>query len=159
MKENIFKPTIQETQFKATKSYNINNLFYVSFFGGILATIIISTRNAKWLKISKQTINLLISIGIALLFLKILLSSAVFNNLFISHTSENLRYLRWGFRILALLLYYAYFQVMKQSYRKHIMLGGQDEPLLKYAIILIIIASIIEFILLLIGKVIIDYVI
>ena len=159
MEENLFKPSIQEGQFEATKSYDINKLFYVAFFGGILATIIVSTRNAKWLKITKQTINLLIGIGIGLLLVKVFLSVAVSNNLILFSTPENLRYLRWGFRILALLLYFGYFQVMKQKYQKHHMLGGQDEPLLKDAVIIIIIASIIEFVLLLIGKVILDYVI
>ena len=77
MEENLFKPTIQEGQFEATKSYDINKLFYVAFFGGILATIIVSTRNAKWLKITKQTINLLIGIGIGLLLVKVFLSVAV----------------------------------------------------------------------------------
>ena len=159
MDENLFKPTIQEGQFEATKSYDINKLFYVAFFGGILETIIVSTRNAKWLKISKQTINLLIGVGIGSWIVKVFLSVAVLNNLILFSTSENLRYLRWGFRILALLLYFLYFQVIKQKYQKHLMLGGQDEPLLKDAVIIIIIASIVEFVLLLIVKVILDYVI
>lgn len=159
MEENIFKPTIEEGRFEPTKSYNIHNLFYVAFFGGILATIILSARNAKWLKISKESFNLLLVFGIGLFIIEIFISSSVLNNLIVFSGPNDRRYLRWAFRLLALLLYFVYFQMMKQSYRKHSMLGGQNEPLLKDAIIVIIIAVIIEVILVSIGKAALSYVI
>lgn len=150
MEENILEPSLDDAQWEQTRSYNISKLFYVAFFGGIIPTIITSAKNAKWLKVDKKIINTVIGLGIVLLLLKVIAISAMLNGFLIS--MEYKRYLRWGSRLAAVLLYLLSFKVMKEKYRKHIILGGEDEPLLKDAIVYIVIGIIIEFVLLLLGK-------
>jgi len=153
MEESLLRPTLKQSNYEPTSSYNINNLFYVAFVGGFIPTTILFARNAKWLKVENKTIKLLMGIGIALLFLQVVIGSATLSNILHLSSSENLRYLRWGFRILALLFYFICFSSMKDQYRRHIMLGGEHKPLLKDAILFIIIGYVLELLLMIIGKV------
>ena len=150
MDENLLNPTLKDKQFEEIKSYDIYKLFYIAFFGGLVATIITSAKNAKWLKVDKKIISISIEVGIVLLLFKVIALSAMLNNVLIER--EYLEYLRWGSRIATVSLYFVNFKLMQKKYRKHIMLGGEDEPLLKDAIGYIILGSIIEFVLLFIGK-------
>lgn len=64
MQEDLYSPILATREVERTKSYNIANLFYVAFFGGVVAMSVLGIRNSKWLQIEKKYIRLLTAMSI-----------------------------------------------------------------------------------------------
>ena len=56
-----------ENGWQDSKSYDINQLLYVAFFGGVIPLIVLGRRNANWLQVSNKKLIPLIIIGIILI--------------------------------------------------------------------------------------------
>lgn len=151
--EELFQPSLND-EWQETKSYDISKLFYVSFFGGIIPTIVLGTKNARWLNISKKYINVLLFFGIGILLAKFVAYSYLYA---INLDQEYSRELKTIYKLGSILLFGAYYKILKTNYKRHIALFGTTKPILKDSLIWIGIAIVIEFILLIGGVVIIDY--
>lgn len=142
MSEELFKPTLSEEKTR-TKTYDLSKLYYVAFFGGVIPTIVLGTKNASWLGIDKKKIILMIVLGAILL-----ISQVIVLKIFIAHPSDmdtrsNIKIISLIYQGASLLLSYIYYNLMKQNFKMHIMTGGTTEPMLKDAIIWTIIGTII----------------
>ncbi|NMC56615.1 MAG: hypothetical protein GYA50_05285 [Eubacteriaceae bacterium] len=141
MSEELFKPTLSEE--RATKTYDISKLYYVAFFGGVIPTVILGAKNARWLGIDKKKIILMIALGAI-----VLISQIIALKIFIAHPSDmdtrsNIKIISIIYQGASLLLSYIYYNLMQKNFKMHIMTGGETEPMLKEAIIWTIISTVI----------------
>ncbi|HEY9062013.1 MAG TPA: hypothetical protein VIO64_16135 [Pseudobacteroides sp.] len=152
MDKSLFNPTLKTNGVSETKSYDISKLFYVAFFGGVIPITVLGSRNARWLGVKSQKINLFYIIGIF-----ILVSKAIFAALILSKTIHiSSRDMRLGIRIADVVFYLFMYFTMKPKFYQHILNGGIVTPLLKDALKWIAIGVAIE-IMLLIGGVFVAY--
>lgn len=145
-KKDLFKPTLTEDNTISMESYNIKSLFYVAFFGGVIPTIWLGTKNAKLLNIDKKKINLLIATGIIFLSIKMLVIWMSFSGLLI----VSRRIITWTYRGLTLILYLGYYLGMKKEYDQHVFFGGKIRSMGKEWILPFVVGIIVEFTLVLI---------
>ena len=129
-----------------TKSFDINKLLLVAFFGGIIPLIVLGWRNAKWLQISIKKLYPLIAIGIILLVGAFLLAQAALEG----NVPFSTREVRYGYKIGIVLLYLYLKSILNKPFQQHMVINGETEPLLKTAIIWTLIGGIIETVLLVI---------
>ncbi len=149
MSEDLFQPSLTDENYTEKKTYNISKLFYVALFGGIIPTVVLATRNATWLGVDKKKIMLLGILGAV-----ILISQMILVGIFLKFKLEyNVSLI---YRVLYLLLYLGYYLLMKKPYEAHVMTGGKTQPLLKTAVIWIVIGVVAELIFLLPGGVLIS---
>lgn len=151
----MLKPSLNEMEDANYKSYDISKLFYVSFFGGVIPLIILGTKNAKWLRLKKNNIYILASIGILMILLKVIVVGLLVAKQIIVDPT----YLKWGFRLLSVCLFLGYYYSMKGKFEKFILLDQEVQPILKHALGWIAVAIVVEWILLTIGGLVTIYVI
>lgn len=140
MENDLFRPTLTEENTEIIESYNIRNLFYVAFFGGIIPMTWLGTKNAKWLNINKKKINLLISIGILFLALKMGMVWMSYSEKLIIET----RVIRWLYKGLSVILYFGYYLVMKKEFEQQVFWGVKIRPMFKDAILTFVASTFIE---------------
>ncbi len=148
MNEELLQPSLSVDSHFETKSYNFDKLFYVAFFGGIVPLVALGVKNAKWLRVKKQMISIIIVVGVFLLLLKAVVTVLVMGG---SVAGFNLKILRWGFRGVALLFYLGYRFLLRRQYQQHLVTVGEFEPMLRDAMIWIAAAIVIEIVFLLLG--------
>lgn len=148
MNEELFRPSLSDEDNEDIESYNINQLYIVTFLGGVIPTIVLGTKNFQSLKLSKKLASLLFGAGLIVLFAKII----IYGLASIGHINVDSTQLRWGYRIASIILYFTYYMLMRDKYRLHMMVGGHQKPLVNDAIKWIIIGNVIEMVLLLSGK-------
>ena len=125
------------------QTYDIRKLFYVAFMGGVIPTVILGTINARWLKIDKKMVNLLIGLGLITLITEVVM----FGLLYLQYLHMDKISLIWLYRIISLLLYLAYFAVMKEKFNKRILFRGKTNPLFKDALLWTFVGVVLEFLL------------
>ncbi len=141
MQEELFKPSLSyDSEKMETKTYDIRKILYVAFFGGVIPTVALGTKNSKWLGINKKIVYALICAGVLILATKMVVVS-MFYSKFIN---VDRRVINLGYKGLSLLLYLAYYRCFKLSFNKHTFLGGETTPILKDAIIWILIGIVTE---------------
>lgn len=154
MSSELFQPSLKNQNFEDIETYDIHKLFYVAFFGGIIPTSVLCSKNAKGLKLNRKIISFMVVLSIL-----ILLAKVIFVGLMTSHyITVNTRYSRWIFRVINVIFYLIYYRFMKPGFNMHIFDGGETKPLLKDAIKWILIGIVIEFVLLFTGSMVIKYV-
>lgn len=140
---NLLEPSLTNG-WKTTKTYDINRLFLVAFFGGLIPMMILATRNAKWLNVPKITINLLLGVGILFLFTQLALVYFYFGDFSVSGD----RTPRYIMRVLNIVLFFFYKFALNKPYKQHLFTNENEiQPLLKPAIIWILIGGAIELVL------------
>lgn len=140
MQEDLYTPSLAEGNLKNTKSFEISSLFFVAFFGGIIAVAALGLQNAKWLHLEKKELRLLAIISIELFVIKLLFLYA--NAIELIVLSDSLiRLIEKG---LGILCFYIFYMHLKKSYKEHLTFNGSKEPLLLQGIIWVIAASLIE---------------
>lgn len=147
MEPNLLKPSLQENA-SALYIYNINNFFYVAFFGGIIPTMVLMRENAIELKISKKTILLMLLTGIG-----VLVFEAVAVALQISEIlTFDRRTLRWILRGITIIYFLIYYWIQKPTYQQCMMFGGKEIPLFKPAVKWVLVGMVIEtFLIMVVG--------
>lgn len=148
MSDNLYQASLTQEDYKEIKTYQISRLVYVAFFGGVVPTIVLGTKNAHWLRIDKKIIALMIILGAVILlfkpiFLGLIAASYVGRN--------NLNMIKWIYRGACMLLYLGYYYFLREKFNQHVVTGGEVRPLLKDAIIWSAVGIIIEVILMLAG--------
>lgn len=147
MNEEVFKSSLNSEDSYGTSSYDISKLFYVAFWGGIVSTIVLGTMNARWLRIDKKVINFLLALGALALIAKIVVYGSLMNwDVAMDSLREvgGKRELRWGFKAVSIGVFLIYYYAMKQKFQQHLVIEGEIKPLLKDAILWIILGGIIE---------------
>ena len=147
-KDTELRVLFQYLIFLSTTDFGDEPLFYVAFFGGIIPLVALGVKNAKWLRVKKQMISMIIVVGVFLLLLKAVVTALVMGG---SVVGFNLRFLRWGFRGVALLFYLGYRFLLRRQYHQHLVTVGEFEPMLRDAMIWIAAAIVIETVFLLLG--------
>ena len=127
-----------------SKSFDINKLFLVAFFGGIIPLIVLGRRNANWLHVPTKKLYPLIAISIVLVVSKFLLVHAALEG----YVPFGIREIRNGFKISLVLLFLYLKHILSKPFQQHMVTNGETEPLLKTAIIWTLIGGVIETILL-----------
>lgn len=154
MEQEIFQPSLQENVNYRTQSFDIGKIFYVAFFGGVIPTVVLGTKNAKWLGIDKKWIYLMIGLGAAILTVKAIVTGMIVEG----YLDFDRRMLRWIFKGASILLYLGYYGMMKQKFQQHTILGGTTKPILKEAVIWILIGIVIEIVVLTAGGFLVGYI-
>lgn len=140
MQENLYTSSLITGEVKPTKSYDIHYLFYVAFFGGIIAVSVLGIKNAKWLQIDKKLVRVLILISSLLFMLKLVLFYAFTHQIIDLHSS----YLKYSANLFGIICFLAYYFILKNPYKEHILIHGETEPLLKEGILWALAAALIE---------------
>lgn len=145
MKKEIFDETLIENGKDNIEVYNLRKLFFVAFLGGIIPTVILGTRNAKKLRISKTIINILIVLAIIILIGKLAM--------YIKFLSSGVQINRWDFksgrlfsRVATIIFYLVYYKIIIKNYNTHIQMGGKIKPILKDGIIWSLVGGLVEMI-------------
>lgn len=140
MDKDLFQASLNDEAEEGLQSYNISKLFYVAFFGGIIPTLALSTKNAKSLRLDRVFINLMIVLGIGVIIIK-----AVVVGIYAAGAiTINSSIIRNIFRGAALVYYLMYYMKMKPHFYQFVITGGEYKPLLKDALIWIAIGIVVE---------------
>lgn len=137
MDHRLYTSTLSEN-ISGTKSYNISNLVYVAFFGGIIAISVLGIQNAIMLRLEKKYIRILVAISIIFFIAKYLILSII---LFNQIETRSIKYIIQGMGVVVYIFYYA---ILKRPYHDHLTAGGDTEVLYKKGILWCVIAMIIE---------------
>lgn len=160
MDQNLLKPSLQ-TEWTETESYDIGSIWYAAFFGGIVSTIIIASRNAFWLRIRPAVVYTLIGVGVIILFGQLAAIVYLTNGnwnltaILALRRTGNIRLIR---RVIPLGMYLLYYLSMKKPFQLHLVTKGELKPLLKDAVRWIVIGGAVEAIILLGGAYLLSYV-
>jgi hypothetical protein len=139
LNSDLFQPSLKDG-WRNTKSYDINRFFLVAFFGGPLPMMVLGVRNAKWLNVPKVKTNLLIAASVLALLVQ-----AVFFYLYAEGVfAEGNRTPRYATQILSVILFFLYKFVLNKPFQQHLLTNGELEPLLKPALLWMILGAIIQ---------------
>ncbi len=139
--ENIYQPSLISENEDRTRSYNVNNLFFVAFLGGIIAITALGIQNAKWLKLEKKYIRILTILSGLLITGKLIMVYAIGQG--ILAIDEN--YIKVFGRIIAVAGFFIFFAFLNRPYKDHLAVGGQTESLWKPGFLACMISGFIEF--------------
>lgn len=146
MSKDIFQASLQDGEAGSTKSYDIRKFFYVAFFGGIIATLILALKNAKWLKAGDKVLKIIFIAGCAALLIKVVISGNALNWIasIESLSPAGIKQAKWVLRGVSVGFYLFIYYLLKDKFHQHMVTIGDTEPLLKDSIFLIAIGGIIE---------------
>lgn len=139
--ESLYQPSLQQG-WTETKSYDISRLFLVAFFGGAVPLMIMGGLNAKWLNVPKKSTYPLIAIGILLIIAKFVLFAGLEQGTLTFDDS----FLRYGYKIGCVLLFLLYSSLLKKPFQQHMMTVGTTLPMLKPALLWMLLGVIVEFV-------------
>lgn len=137
---DLFQPSLQDG-WRETKSYDINRFFLVAFFGGALPLLVLGVRNAKWLNVPKLKTNLLIAASAVVLLVQAVIFYLYANDAF----AEGNRMPRYSIQILSVVLFFLYKFVLDKPFQQHLLTNGEIEPILKPALLWMILGGVIQF--------------
>lgn len=140
--EHIYQPSLLNENEDRTRSYVVNNLFFVAFFGGIFAIVVLGMQNAKWLKLEKKYIRILTILSGLLIIGKLIVVYAIGQG--ILAIDED--YIKVFGRIIAVAGYFIFFAFLNRPYKEHLVVGGQTESLWMPGFLACIVSGFIEFI-------------
>ncbi len=134
------------------KSYNITYLVFVAMFGGFLPLMIMGGKNAFWLKVDRELIWILTAIGTVLLLSEyssaIYIWSKINAGVDATYYNEIKQYVRLGFIVLSILLYFGYRRVMIDEFRQYSLMERIYSPLFLEAILWIVFTKVFELVVL-----------
>jgi hypothetical protein len=140
MQEDLYSPSLQGREVSNTKSYNIGSLFIVAFFGGVVGVSVLGLRNAKWLRLERKFILLLLATSVGLFVINHFIFFAISNGM-ISMKDTYFDNITKGFGILTFMIYYF---TLKKPYKEHLAVGGDTEVMFGQGVLWIVISVIIE---------------
>lgn len=143
MVNNIYSSTLTEKS-SETKSYDLNKLWYLAFFGGVIPITVLGIQNAKMLHVEKIYIRILMAISIIFFIAKFVIIGIIFYN------DLNHRAFKGIILGMGAIVYIFYYNILKRPYNEHLLAGGGTEPFLKKGILWSILAIIIELVLIVI---------
>lgn len=143
---DLFQPSLKDGS-NETKSYDINRFFLVAFFGGPIPMMVLGTRNAKWLRVSKLQTYLLLSTSDSVLLIDFVIFYMYADGAF----AKRNRMPRYSMQFLSILLFLLYKFVMNKPFQQHLLTNGEIKALFKPALLWIILGRIIQFVLIIMA--------
>lgn len=140
---NVFQASVDQRE-NETKTYNIYHFFFIAFFGGVIPMMVLGTKNAKWFNIPKKYSYSIILVGILLLLSKYWAFSLVFSGVLL----VKVQVVRYAYKFACLLYYYLYLVMLTKPYKNHLRNQGDLTPIIKPAIIWVMVGAVVEFALL-----------
>lgn len=140
MMENLYEPSLTNNEVDRTRSYEISNLFFVAAFGGIFAITILGIQNAKWLKIEKKDIQLLVIISIVLIIAKLAVVYAIGQQLI----PIDEKYIKFIGRLFGVACFFIFFAFLDKPYKEHLAVDGGAESLWRPGFAAIIFSGLID---------------
>lgn len=137
---DLYRPSLKEG-WNQTKTYDINRLFFVAFFGGVIPMMVLGIRNSKWLKLPKLQTYFLLATSVLVLLAEVVILYIYANDTF----TEGSRIPRVSVKILSILLFFLYQYVLNKPFQQHLYTNGEVEPILKSALLWITLGVIIQF--------------
>lgn len=138
--ENLYKPSLTSNDVDRTRSYEISHLFFVAMFGGILAIISLGIQNARWLKIKKKHIQLLIIISFVLIIAKLAVVYAIGQQI-IAIDKKSIIFVD---RLFGIACFFIFFVFLNKPYKEHLAVDGELESLRKSGFIAFIDSSLLD---------------
>ncbi|CEG28730.1 hypothetical protein [Bacillus sp. B-jedd] len=138
--DELFQPSLRDGWSK-TKSYDINHFFLVSFFGGPIPLMVLGSRNAKWLKVPKQHINVLVAISVVVQIFNLVMFYLDNRDVL----GEGNRTPLLSIQILSILLFSLYKFVLNKRFQQHRRTVGEIQGLFKPALLWIFIGAVIQY--------------
>lgn len=151
MSQELFQSTLREENEGKLKSYNLEKLYLVAFFGGLIPTVALSIKNALWLRIDRRWTIFMGGTGVIYLLSKVYFVSYYVPAIIQQGHDSQTRMTKYIFRAITLLISVLFIRIMNKQYRRQQMFGGEFQPILKDAIIWTLIGTIIEVIVILLG--------
>ncbi|WP_166245281.1 hypothetical protein [Paenibacillus turpanensis] len=127
--EYLVQPSLTVNS-QRSETYSIDKLFYVAFFGGVVALTGLAVKNAKMLRMSQAVVIGMIAAAVIVFGVKLGFYYAVLEHLI---EVEN-RVARYMARALEMVLCAGFYFSMKKSYQNHMLLVGGERPILKPAL-------------------------
>lgn len=165
MDQDLLNPSLDEESVQKLESYRLYRMWYVAFFGGVIGTMILATRNALWLKVSINKIKLLIALGILILIGEMTLLAWALDGPLTADSIVALnqridrQMVKWVHRLIPIGLFSLYYFIMKPKYQEFLITRDDFKPLLGDAIIWCLIGGILELIIVGTGGYLLSYVI
>lgn len=146
MSEEIFKASLQEGQVNSTKSYEIRKLLYVAFFGGVIPTLVLALKNARWLKTGNKISKILMTTGILAILIKIFIfgNALRWDASLETMSAAGVREARWIMRAISVGFYLVCYYLLKDKYQQHMVTVGETESIMSNGIMWVILGGIIE---------------
>ena len=142
MREDLLQPSLQEN-YAPTKSFSLNYIYILAFFGGVIPVIGICGKHAGWLGVKTNKIYALAALGVFILIVKATLLAIHYSG---APELENRSVVTIIYRICCLGLAYLYFLAMKKPYARHQLASLPTEPMRFYVILYLVIAIAVDFI-------------
>ncbi|KEQ25141.1 hypothetical protein [Paenibacillus tyrfis] len=137
---SLYETSLSQETIRRTKSYDIGNLFYVAFFGGVIALTVLANRTGRWLHVNPNVLR-----GFILVAALLYLGKMGFYYAYFHHMIGLERvYVKYIARAAELLLFGGYYLALRQPYRQHMLTVGESEPLKKSGIVWCLISAGIE---------------
>lgn len=138
---DLYQPSLTDG-WKRTKSFNIRNFILIAVLGGAVPLMIVGVLNAKWLRAPRKAIYLLVSAGLVLEAIKWLL--------YVQSTAGiipiNSGTINIGYRVACAILFFNYFQMLKQPFSFHMRTVGETKFLFQPGVYLIALGILIDFV-------------
>ena len=114
MEKDILQPTLEsDKEFVNLKAYNINILFFLSLFGGLIPNVWYSVKNARWLKFKKAIVFRMLIIGMLLLIVELAMLGML-----VKIGNFSTAFMVWFiFRWISFGLYAYYYWLMRTKYK------------------------------------------
>jgi len=138
--QGLYQASLSEGKVSPTRSYQIGSLFYVAFFGGVIALTVLAVKNAKSLQLNNNVVRLMIILGALVLVGKIIFYYAFFQDMI--HIEQ--RYIRYLARAAEIALFGGFYYLMKDAFQRHMLLHGETDKLLKEGIIWCLVSALVE---------------
>lgn len=141
--EDLYQPSLEQ-EWEETKSYDVAKLFYVAFFGGAIPLMVLASMNMKWLNISKKVIYPMFALGSLMIISKFMLFTPIIEGSIELSGSE----IRIGYKVACVILFLIYSAILKKPFQQHLLTNRPTLPMLKPALIWIVIGIVVEIIIL-----------
>lgn len=143
MTEDLFKPSLSETEQQDISTYEIDRFYLVGFFGGLIPLVWMAGKNAARLGVEKKTLRMLCIIGILGFSLKYVAIFMMTAKVIAIKSSI----IKLAYRVFSLGLAALYIRQMKAPYNEYTSFGGSTKKILGDFIEVLLLAMVIEAIL------------
>ena len=140
MNEDLYRPSLDNDSVPK-KSFKLDYIYFLAFFGGVIPIIGICGKNAKWLGVKTNTIIALASLGIAFLAIKSLLLFLYYSG---TLEIERTTLITFIYRACSIVLTFFYMRSMKIPYARFRLSNQPAEAMAGYVVLFLVIGIVIE---------------
>ncbi len=144
----LLEPTLQGHTRRVTpaeqRPWALTSQFWVAFFGGVLASTVITYLNGKRLGLPRARLQQIVLVGCVGLVATIAVGYMLTDTDVLSFRTEVLRGVRLSNRIIALVAYLIFYQLQKTADRAYHFYGGDYDSLWKPGIAVVAVCGLLQ---------------